>query len=305
MSVSFHHVFLLMLLAYLSTAAGLLLPAVAFCLQQAPTTVVHDASTGTAVPYASIGVQGKPIGTVADAQGHFALAQLAAAAPTDTVVVSCVGYQAYKAVAAEFSRQADIKLVPQPQVLGEAKVHAASWRRQRLGRDGAWGFTFYNFHLATDKTTASIPGREVGTILHVRPGSYLEDAHVYFGQRNYKNLRFRLNVRTLDADDHPAASLLTQDVQFTVPDETHGWQHIDLKPYNVCVGNNKRVAVTIEWLDGLETRDRDDENQWNVLLIPAALSATHRMVFRDKSEDKWHVQAVNLSLYVTEASPRT
>jgi len=293
-----------MLLPCFSTAAGLLLSAVTFYFQQDPTTVVHDASTGTAVPYASVGVQGKPIGTVADAQGHVALDQLAAAAPTDTIVVSCVGYQSYKVVATEFSHRSEIKLVAQPQVLGEAKVNAASWRRQRLGRDGAWGFTFYNFHLATDKTTASIPGREVGTILHVRPGSYLEDAHVYFGQRNYKNLRFRLNVRTLDAQDHPAASLLTQDVQFTVPDDATGWQHINLKPYDVSVGNNKRVAVTIEWLDGLETRDRADKNQWNVLLIPAALSATHRMVFRDKSEDQWHVQAVNLSLYVTAASPR-
>ncbi|MBW3126956.1 carboxypeptidase-like regulatory domain-containing protein [Hymenobacter profundi] len=272
---------------------------------QGPTPAIINADTNAAVPYASVGVKGKPIGTVADAQGHFNPQQLAAAAANDTVVFSCVGYRPYKVLAAELTRHATIKLTPQAQTLGEVHVRANGWKRHRLGRDGIWGFTYYNFHLSTDKSPASIPGREVGTILHVKPGSYLEDAHVYFGTRNYKNLRFRLNVRTLDAEDHPAASLLTQDIQFAVPDNApKGWQHINLQPYLVCVGDNKRVAVTLEWLDGLEARDRADKNQWNVLLIPAALSATHRMVFRDKSEDQWHVQPVNLSLYVTVASPR-
>ncbi|UOR07044.1 carboxypeptidase-like regulatory domain-containing protein [Hymenobacter aerilatus] len=272
---------------------------------QAPTPSITNAATHAAVPYASVGVKGKPIGTVADAQGHFDPQHLAAAAPSDTVVFSCVGYQPFKLLAADLPRHSAIKLTPQAQTLGEVHVRANSWKRHRLGRDGSWGFTYYNFHLATDKSPANIPGREVGTILHIKPGSYLEDAHVYFGSRNYKNLRFRLNVRTLDADDHPATSLLTQDVQMTIPDDAPaGWQHIDLKPYQVCVGDNKRIAVTLEWLDGLETRDRADKNQWNVLLIPAALSATHRMVFREKSEDQWQVQPINLSLYVTVASPR-
>ncbi|MBC6609686.1 carboxypeptidase-like regulatory domain-containing protein [Hymenobacter sp. BT507] len=270
---------------------------------QAPTPSITNATTHAAVPYASVGVQGKPIGTVADAQGHFDPQHLAAAAPTDTIVISCVGYRPYKVVAAELLRHASIELTPQAQTLAEVQVRANSWKRHRVGRDGTWGFTYYNFHLATDKSPASIPGREVGTILHVKPGSYLEDAHVYLGRRNYKNLRFRLNVRALDANDHPAASLLTQDVQFAVPDDAPGgWQHIDLKPYQVCVGDNQRVAVTIEWLAGSEIKE--DATEWGRLLIPAALSATHRMVFREKSEDQWQVQPINLSLYVTVASPR-
>lgn len=288
------------------SAALLLLPLLAATRpQQAPTLSVKATTTGAPVPYASVGVQGKPIGTVADAQGRFFPHQLATAAPTDTVVVSCVGYHAYKVLAAELPRHTEIRLTPHAQQLAEVRVRATSWKRHRLGRDGAWGITYYNFHLATDKTTASIPGREVGSILHVPPGSYLEDAHVYFGQRNYRNLRFRLNVRALDDADHPAASLLTQDVQFAVPnDAPRGWQHIDLKPYQICVGNNKRIAVTLEWLEGVEARDHKDANQWNILLIPVALSATHRMVFRDKSEDQWKVQPANLSLYVTALSPR-
>jgi hypothetical protein len=122
---------------------------------------------------------------------------------------------------------------------------------------------------------------------------------VYFGGNSFQNLRFRLNVRAVDADDHPAASLLSHDVQFTVAAGATGWQHINLKPYDVNVAQHERVAITIEWLDGTPTEKRD----WYTLTIPAALSATHRMVFRDKSEDGWKVQTVNLSLYVTARSP--
>jgi hypothetical protein len=127
----------------------------------------------------------------------------------------------------------------------------------------------------------------------------VEDAHFYIGSNNFKELKFRLNVRALDADDHPAEALLTRDVIFGVPDQASRWQHIDLKPYDVNVGSHARVAITLEWLNGVP----DDAAKWSTLLVPAALSATHRMVFRDKSEDQWKVQPINLSLYATVLSP--
>jgi hypothetical protein len=127
----------------------------------------------------------------------------------------------------------------------------------------------------------------------------VEEAYVYLKQSSFRHLRFRLNVRALDSQDHPATSLLTQDVQFAVADSTASWQHLDLKPYNINVGPQSRIAVTLEWLDGAPIKQQD----WYSVSIPAALSATHRMVFRDKSEDQWKVQPINLSLYITTVSP--
>jgi hypothetical protein len=178
-------------------------------------------------------------------------------------------------------------------------VRSTSWKRHTIGRDGSSGFTFYNFHLSSDKLPANKLGREVGTILHVTPNSFVEEAYVYIRQKSFRHLRFRLNVRALDSQDHPTASLLTQDVQFAVADSTASWQHLDLKPYNINVGPQNRIAVTLEWLDGAPTKQQD----WYSVSIPAALSATHRMVFRDKSEDQWKVQPINLSLYITTVSP--
>jgi hypothetical protein len=88
-------------------------------------------------------------------------------------------------------------------------------------------------------------------------------------------------------------------VQFAVADSTASWQHLNLKPYNINVSPQNRIAVTLEWLDGAPAK----QQAWYSVSIPAALSATHRMVFRDKSEDQWKAQPINLSLYITTVSP--
>jgi hypothetical protein len=277
------------------SAAGLL----SIAAQPTPPTVhVVDTQSGRPVPYASVGVLGRPLGTVADAKGSFLLARVSAA-PTDTVVVSCVGYQSRRLLVADLSKLPELTLTPQAEALQEVKVKAGTWKRRNIGREGSGGFTFYNFHLQADKEPANKLGREVGAILGVKPNSFVEDAYVYLKQNSFRHLRFRLNVRALDSQDHPAASLLTQDVQFAVADSTASWQHLDLKPYNINVGPQNRIAVTLEWLDGAPAK----QQTWYSVSIPAALSATHRMVFRDKSEDQWKVQPINLSLYITTVSP--
>jgi hypothetical protein len=263
-----------------------------------PAVRVVDGQSRQPVPYASVGVVGRPLGTVADAKGSF-LPMWVGASATDTVVVSCVGYQSRRLLAADLSKLPELALVPQAQALAEVQVRAGIWKRRNVGREGSGGFTFYNFHLQADKEPANKLGREVGTILGVKPNSFVEEAYVYIRQKSFRHLRFRLNVRALDSQDHPAASLLTQDVQFAVADSTASWQHLDLKPYNINVGPQSRIAVTLEWLDGTPTKQQD----WYSVSIPAALSATHRMVFRDKSEDQWKVQPINLSLYITTVSP--
>jgi hypothetical protein len=295
--------FLLMLSSHFSryvlagslSAAGLLLTAA----QPTPLPIqVVDIQSQQPVPYASVGVVGRPLGTVADAKGGFMLARVGAAA-TDTVVVSCVGYQSRRLLVADLGKLPELALTPQAAALQEVQVKAGTWKRRNIGREGSGGFTFYNFHLQADKEPAHKLGREVGAILGVKPNSFVEEAYVYIRQKSFRHLRFRLNVRALDSQDHPAASLLTQDVQFAVADSTASWQHLDLKPYNINVGPQSRIAVTLEWLDGTPTKQED----WYSVSIPAALSATHRMVFRDKSEDQWKVQPINLSLYITTVSP--
>ncbi|NML64632.1 carboxypeptidase-like regulatory domain-containing protein [Hymenobacter sp. RP-2-7] len=272
--------------------------------QALPASVrVVDARTQQSVPYASVGVPGKPLGTVADAQGRFQPAQTGAAA-TDTLEVSCVGYQPRRLPLAALQQLPELALTPQAQALGEVVVRAATWKRRRVGREAAGGPVLYSFHSRADTLPSARLGREAGAILRVRPGSVMEDAHVFISQYRFQRVRFRLNVRAVDADNHPAASLLTQDVQLALSDSARGWQHIDLRPYNVNVGAAKRVAVTLEWLAGQPRPGKPATwRDWPGVVMPAAFSATHHLVFRHKSEDNWQVHLANLSLYITTVSP--
>ncbi|WP_171025464.1 carboxypeptidase-like regulatory domain-containing protein [Hymenobacter jeollabukensis] len=270
------------------------------CPPQQPRAQVLDAATGQPVPYASVGVQLKPLGTVADAAGYFAPQALAGAQPADTVVVSCVGYAPRKLLASTLTEGQPVRLLPQTNTLSAVTVRPGAWQRRRVGHEGSFSFTQYNFHLNGDADPARKLGREVGTILALRPGSELEDVHFFVGNNSFRGVRLRLNVRALDADDQPAASLLTQDIHYQLPDGAKGWQHLDLRPYHVQTGQHEHVAVTLEWLDGTPDPSRD----WQVLLMPAPLNPLHRMVYRDKSADQWRSLRASLSLYVTAVSPR-
>lgn len=290
------------LLSRSAFVAGFLL-ALSTLPAHAQSSAPHRVTTamGMPVPYASVGVLGKPIGTVADDGGSFSLVPFTTAASSDTVVISCVGYQPQRLTMAELGNLMEVKLEPQAHTLGEVKVRATDWKRHRIGNDGSASLTAYNFHLHQDKEPVHKLGREVGTVLRVKANSQLEDAHFYIKHNNFRDLRFRLNVRTLDADGLPTTSLLTRDVQVSVADGATGWQHIDLKPYDVQVGNNQRVIVTLEWLQGNPDTTRD----WYLLTIPGPMSPLHRFMFRDKSEDRWTTMLMNLSLYVTALSPRS
>ena len=273
--------------------------------QALPATVqVLDARTHQPIPYASVGVRGRPLGTVADQQGRFQLAQTSAA-PADTLVVSCVGYRPRRLVLAAAQQLPELLLEPQAQALGEVVVQPGTWQRRRVGRDANGGPVLYSFHNRADTLASARLGREAGAILRVQPGSVIEDAHVFISQSRFEGVRFRLNVRTVDAANHPAASLLTQDVQLAVPDSARGWQHLDLRPYHVRVGAATRVAVTLEWLAGQPKPGKPATwHDWPSVVIPATFSATHHLVFRHKPEDSWQVQPANLNLYITTASPQ-
>ncbi|UYZ60324.1 carboxypeptidase-like regulatory domain-containing protein [Hymenobacter latericus] len=266
---------------------------------QQPQPQVLDARTGAAVPFASVGVKLKPLGTVADAEGQFSLRALAAALPSDTVVVTCVGYAPRKLLLSQLQQQATVRLTPLTHELSTVTVRGSGWKRRRIGHDGSFSITYYNFHINGDTDPARKLGREVGAVLRIRPLSEIEDVHFYIGENTFRSVRLRLNVRSLDADDNPAASLLTQDVHYVLPDNAKGWQHLDLRPYHIATGNHNRVAVTLEWLEG----SPDPQRPWQSLLMPAPLGPLHRMVYRDKSADKWHSLRASLSLYVTAASP--
>ena len=153
-----------------------------------PTIQVIDTQNGQPIPYASVGAVGRPLGTVADAKGSFVLARVGAVV-TDTVVISCVGYQSRRLLGADLGKLPKLTLTRQVAALQEVQVKAATWKRRHVGREGSGGFTFYNFHLQGDTEPAHKLGREVGAVLGVKTTSFVEEASVYIRQSSFQQLR--------------------------------------------------------------------------------------------------------------------
>jgi hypothetical protein len=117
------------------------------------------------VPYGSIGVKNKPIGTVADSSGHFAVETLLPTAATDTVVISCVGFQPRRMVFAELRKQSEIKLMPQAQALAEVVVHSRPPKSVVLGHRSASLLTSFGFYTQSDTVPHARLGRDMGVLL--------------------------------------------------------------------------------------------------------------------------------------------
>ncbi|ACT93864.1 DUF5686 and carboxypeptidase-like regulatory domain-containing protein [Dyadobacter fermentans] len=90
---------------------------------------VTDATTGDPVPFANVGIQGRPVGTITDFDGIY---QLTFTAPADSVVVTYVGYTSRsKAIMPDVARQTiDFQLTPGTTQLREVRISA--------GENPAW-----------------------------------------------------------------------------------------------------------------------------------------------------------------------
>jgi hypothetical protein len=136
-------------------------------------------------------------------------------------------------------------------------------------------------------------GWEVATLLPVRRSSYVDGFHFYIEQNEFRLVRLRFMLYATQ-DGKPTHSLLTQDIQLTVPQEQTGWISVDLRPYNLHLPKGQTVAAGIQWLQG-EKLNPESTKFGGPGAFP---SATHRALVRDKSEAQWRSFPINASMYL-------
>ena len=97
---------------------------------------VLDSADRSAVPYVSIGIEGKNVGTMSDAEGNFVLPVADAAGNADTLLFSCVGYAPRKIPVSEidFSREFSCALKRNDSPIPETVVRTSRSRRMKIGR---------------------------------------------------------------------------------------------------------------------------------------------------------------------------
>ena len=97
---------------------------------------VLDSADRSAVPYVSIGIEGKNVGTMSDAEGNFTLSVADAAGRADTLLFSCVGYVPLKIPVSDvdFSRERSFALRRSDSPIPETVVRTSRSRRMKIGR---------------------------------------------------------------------------------------------------------------------------------------------------------------------------
>ncbi|GAB2942326.1 hypothetical protein GCM10027048_03620 [Hymenobacter coalescens] len=250
---------------------------------------VLNARTGQPVPFATLGVPRRGLGTVADEQGRYVLRL--PAGPADTLIITSVGFSREVVLPAALAAgQRVFKLQPQEQALAAVAVTHRPVHPARLGRNQEKGDVRWMAGSSGKTTVDDEWGWELGTVLTPKRAALLEEFHVFLHDNTYDHLRFRLNLYALE-NGRPGRALLSQDVQLTTGRWQKGWLTVDLRPYHLTL-EAQPVVATIQWLQSEKTRP---ENKY--FSIPVKRHPKQTMVERENSQALWTIHAMQPSLY--------
>ncbi|UOQ77123.1 carboxypeptidase-like regulatory domain-containing protein [Hymenobacter sp. 5516J-16] len=251
--------------------------------------ILHT-QTNEPVPFATLGVPGRGLGTVADEQGRYLLRLPSL---QDTLVVTCVGFSRQVVLPAALAAgQREFRLAPQEQALGTVVVEHRRVRPGQLGRNKEKADVLWTGGSSGKETVDDEWGWELGTVLRPTRRTYLEEFHVFLSANTYEHLRFRLNLYVLE-QGRPGRALLSRDVQLVCSNRQRGWLTVDLRPYEIML-EAQPVVATVQWLQSEKT------NPWDKYFsIPVTRQPKQVMVERENSEAAWTLHELQPSLYFT------
>ncbi|RZK59008.1 MAG: alpha/beta fold hydrolase, partial [Hymenobacter sp.] len=260
--------------------------------------VVLDQRTQRPVPFATVGVPGKPLGTAANEAGIFRLVLPAEAAAAPAVVVSSVGYEpATVALAGWPAGRQPIRLHPASVPLGEVRVRGGKVKTKTFGRTSASTFMVARMYTEPDLVSDEL-AKEQGTIVPIDPYCVLRDVNFFVAFNRFKAVKFRLQLYSV-RQGLPDRPLLRRNI-FVDVTQPRGWVRVDLQADSLVLQNLAEVAVTLQWV-----RSEAQEGSQQAFGIAAVPTPGHSILFRDKSQAPWRaVKPGNLSLYLTADSYR-
>lgn len=272
---------------YLLTVLLLLQNLFSFAQKTLKGTIV-DSQTKQGIPYASIGVIGKRIGTIADEKGDFVLRlNKNSVSENDSAIISSIGHDS------AFLRISKIRntilLNPRENQLTDTIVKPSACEQKSIGRMAVKGVGAISFHNKSDKNIDDKLGREIGAILNLKGRSFLKKVNFFIGQNEFEKVKFRLNIYTVK-DNYPKDLINKSDILIELSQNQMGWIEFDVTQYNIRFEDT--VAVALQWIEGIET-DRDSK----LLTIPAIFPTFSRNCFtRDKSQDVWKLMNATPSI---------
>ncbi|MFD0751591.1 carboxypeptidase-like regulatory domain-containing protein [Mucilaginibacter calamicampi] len=255
---------------------------------------IVDSVSKAAIPFATIGVKNRIIGTVADSTGRFQLSiSPDSIGPGNPVIVSCVGY---KSAEIGVQRLKDghqlIALAIANTYLGQVAVKPLKFKVKTFGRTGSSAFMSTKM-ISEHNHTSDELGKEIGTVIGIDKNCRLTAFNMHVIFNHFDNVKFRLNIYSVK--NGLADTLLIKDnILLDVGHVRQKWIHVDLTKYQIYLEGYKEVAVAIQWLKS--TAGNNPQKSFNIAAVPAL---GHHILFRDKSQSTWLKVGGNLSMNFT------
>ncbi|TDO24490.1 alpha/beta fold hydrolase [Pedobacter duraquae] len=244
--------------------------------------VVNDAKTNQPVPFATLGIKGKGIGTVANENGIFSFKiDPSAISADEQLVISSIGYKPGN-ISVEKLKQGKqtINLTPLDALLQTVTVKPEKYKTKVFGRTGANTIMTANMFTESNLISDNL-GREQASIFSIDKHSFIKDFNMWVTFNRFESVKFRLNFYSVK-NGLPDQLIVDKDILFDVTKKL-GWVKVDLTSYNIYLEGYKEIAVAIQWIKSVKT-DTAARSAFGVSVFPTPF---HSVFFRKKSQANW------------------
>ncbi len=242
---------------------------------------VSDSLDHSFLPYASIGIIDKEVGTVANNQGDFAI-ELSPEFDNDSLKISMIGYESKTYKVAEFKKillkNSTINLSKKTSLLPSISV------KGRKLKDGVLGNVVKSNTMVIEFITEKL-GYELGIIAKIkRKPTVVKSLSFSIVESQFDSLRFRVNFYDLK-DDLPNEIINSSPIIFTTKIKK-GNIDVDLSQYNLIMTED--FFVSVEWIENPIRTDK--KLIYNFSLFGSKTFA------REASQSKWQKMPICIGL---------
>ncbi|MCF6213489.1 MAG: carboxypeptidase-like regulatory domain-containing protein [Flavobacteriaceae bacterium] len=222
----------------------------------------------------------KPLGTVSNENGEFSL-NINNYYIQDTLKISCLGYKSKEFLIKDLlngkSNEIKISLEDNTEKLKEITITSRKLKTYTQGKKRINSKNKVYFAIPSIKNLNL--GSEIGRkfSLGSRKASILENFQFYLIESNFKNLKFRLNIYSIE-NKRPGNKLNDSNILVNVDNYFKGWIKVNLIDYNLKIKQD--IIITVEWINTSK-----DGNKLSLPIIIPSISSTH--YYKYGAQAKW------------------
>lgn len=230
------------------------------------------------IEFANIGIVFKDVGTVSDYNGKYSI-NITGQSATDTLKVSCIGYESFSISVAEFRKleTKTIFLAKKVYELKQVEVKARLLKQKTLGVT------------SSSKTMVGVLeprlGYELGLMMHNKKLAFLKTLHLNIADCEYDTVFFRVNIYQKNKEKD-FVNILQKPIYLNVSkEEAKNVISLDLQAYDLYIKGN--FLVSFEYVKDLGKGD-----------LTYSGSILHRTYIRTTSQGEWKKVPFGVSISV-------